>query len=58
MWIFAGQQGELAILNDKGVSWRKFTIPFIDINKTNQKFYKGIDELGRIYLDQLIIYRK
>jgi hypothetical protein len=58
MWVFTGQQGELAISIDKGISWRKFTIPFIDINKTNQKFYKGIDELGRIYLDQLIIYRK
>lgn len=58
IWIFTGQQGELAISIDKGVSWRKFLIPFTDINKTSQKFYKGIDELGRIYLDQLIIYRK
>lgn len=58
IWIFSGQQQELAISIDKGTSWRKFTIPLIDINKTDQRYFKGVDELGRIYLDELIIYRK
>jgi len=58
IWIYAGQQGELAISIDKGITWRKFSIPYIDVNKTDQRYLKGVDELGRIYLDQLIIYRK
>ncbi|MFZ4798009.1 MAG: hypothetical protein ACOYMA_10970 [Bacteroidia bacterium] len=56
MWIFCGQQGELAISIDKGISWRKFMI----YNKDNlaMQFPKGTDNLGRFFLDQVIIYRK
>jgi len=55
MWIFGGQQGELAISVDKGVTWRKF-----QINGTQQeiRYPKGVDNLGRYFLDQVIIYRK
>ena len=55
MWIFAGQQGELAISVDKGQTWRTF---FITGTTLAQQFPKGIDDEGRYFLDQLIIYRK
>jgi len=55
MWIFGGQQGELAISVDKGVSWRKFKITGDNLEV---RYPKGVDNLGRYYLDQVIIYRK
>jgi len=55
MWIFGGQQGELAISTDKGATWRKFKITG---DHLEIRYPKGIDHLGRYYLDQVIIYRK
>lgn len=55
MWIFAGQQGELAISVDKGLTWRTFNISGTTLA---QQYPKGTDEVGRYFLDQLIIYRK
>lgn len=55
MWIFVGQQGELAISVDNGQTWRTF---FTVGTMLAQQYPKGIDELGRYVLDQLIIYRK
>jgi hypothetical protein len=56
MWIFAGQQGEIAISVDKGISWRKFSAA--NIANLAQQYPKGIDNMGRYFLDQVIIYRK
>jgi len=55
MWIFGGQQGELAISTDKGLTWRKFKITGDNLEI---RYPKGVDNLGRYYLDQVIIYRK
>jgi hypothetical protein len=55
MWIFAGQQGELAISVDKGLTWRTFNISGTTLA---QQYPKGTDDAGRYVLDQLIIYRK
>jgi len=55
MWIFGGQQGELAISIDKGITWRRFQIKGTELEI---RYPKGVDNLGRYYLDQVIIYRK
>jgi len=55
MWIFGGQQAELVISLDKGSTWKKYT--FIG-TRIDVLYPKGVDNLGRYFLDQVIIYRK
>jgi hypothetical protein len=56
LWIYAGQQGELAISVDKGNTWRKFSVNAS--TELTHLYSKGTDILQRYYLDKVIIYRK
>jgi len=55
MWIFGGQQAELVISLDKGSTWKKYSFTG---TRMDVLYPKGVDNLGRYFLDQVIIYRK